>query len=99
MTCSPFAVFDNGKKKPDATANDRKPRIGPAESDFWKSLKNIRGSKWKYQGDGKDRLYYRWDYIHSHIEVADSRLRDLGSIDPITADPIRPSSGHTIRLQ
>jgi len=72
-------------------------KIAPTESPLWKGAKPFQ-PRVKMNGlSGKDRLYYKWDYTHSDIEVYDSKGNNLGSMDPFTGKMTKPPvTGRTL---
>ncbi len=63
----------------------------PATAPFWNSLKSFRG-EYRYSGNGRRRLYYKWDRAHfCEVEVYNRRGQHLGAVDGRTGAPIKPA--------
>ena len=55
-----------------------------AESPIWKELENFKEG-YKTNGlKGRAERFYRWDKLHSDIEVYNKNAEYLGSLDPVT---------------
>jgi hypothetical protein len=67
-----------------------------AESPIWRDLKPYRGDVKCNGKDGKDRQYYQWDHTHNDIEVFDSRMKHVGSMNPTTGSIYKPSKGYKL---
>ncbi len=68
----------------------RKSNPTKQESEIWKSFDNVKETKYKTSGHGKNKRYYDWDPLHNDIEVYDSNGKHLGSMDPVTGEMYKP---------
>ena len=68
-----------------------------AESPVWRELQPYKGNVKTNGKTGKDQQYYQWDYQHNDIEVFDSRMQHVGSMDPVTGIIYKLGKGHKPR--
>jgi Ricin-type beta-trefoil lectin domain/Cytotoxic len=60
-------------------------------SPIWRGFSNYKG-KTKTNGlDGKNRKYFEWDNTHKDIEVYNSDLKHLGTMDAVTGEMYKPA--------